>query len=263
MEDREWEQQWKIINNYWTRLSKISWFVCGEQINICRSRRLSQIIDLHDKQLLFYHLITEFVLFNEYPWEAKRSAIFKQEWSQEGEKHGFLYACAEYYLQPNTVGRHCTWADHYLQAVICRSRGGLLTNEKKEKFASNDNVDYLPVKIKLTYILACLLDLAAKNRWTAVWLTAQSGNKPNAPPMTKVHIDRRWVGSGLRLFRGENKQLTSRKLLVHGTIKFAKMNHNFDYKARPVSIDLWSPSVAHSYTVSTGNHMILSAIRNR
>ena len=134
---------------------------------------------------------------------------------------------------------------------------------KERKIASNDNVDYLPVKIKLTYILACLLDLAAKNRWTAVWLTAQSGNKPNAPPMTKVHIDRRWVGSGLRLFKGENKQLTSRKLLVHGTIKFAKTNHNFDYKARPVSIDLWSPSVAHSYTVSTGNHMILSAIRNK
>ena len=115
MEDREWEQQWKIINNYWTRLSKISWFVCGEQINICRSQRLSQIIDLHDKQLLFYHSIAEFVLFNEYPWEAKRSAIFKQEWSQEGEKHGFLYACAEYYLQPNTVG----WHSHE-QTIICR-----------------------------------------------------------------------------------------------------------------------------------------------
>ena len=52
--------------------------------------------------------------FNEYPWEAKRSAIFTQERSQEGEKHGFLYAWAEYYLQPNTVGWHCTWADHYL-----------------------------------------------------------------------------------------------------------------------------------------------------
>ena len=113
-----------------------------------------------------------------------------------------------------------------------------------------NNVYYLPVKFKLTYILACLLDLAAKNRWTAVWLTAQSGNKPNAPPMTKVHIDRRWVGSGLRLFKGENKHLTSRKLPVHGTINFAKMNHNFDYKARPILIDLWSPSVAHSYTVS-------------
>ena len=27
-----------------------------------------------------------------------------------------------------------------------------------------NNVDYLHVKFKLTYILACLLDLAAKNR---------------------------------------------------------------------------------------------------
>ena len=34
--------------------------------------------------------------FNEYPWEAKRSAIFTQEQWQEGEKHGFLYACAEF-----------------------------------------------------------------------------------------------------------------------------------------------------------------------
>ena len=138
-----------------------------------------------------------------------------------------------------------------------------------------NNVDYLPVKFKLTYILACLLDLAAKNRWTAVWLTAQSGNKPNAPPMTKVHIDRRWVGSGLRLFKGqekkilnsatvcENKHLTFPKLTVHGIIKFAKMNHNFDYKARPVSIDLWSPSVAHSYTISKRNHEILGAIWNK
>ena len=44
------------------------------------------------------------------------------------------------------------------------SCGGLSANEKKEKFALNDDVDYLPVKFKLTYILACLLDLAAKNR---------------------------------------------------------------------------------------------------
>ena len=58
-----------------------------------------------------YFAITEFkncfIIFNEYPQEAKRSAIFTQERSQEGEKHGFLYACAEYYLQPNTVGWHC------------------------------------------------------------------------------------------------------------------------------------------------------------
>ena len=33
-------------------------------------------------------------------------AIFMQERQQE-EKRGFVYACAEYYLQPNKVGRHC------------------------------------------------------------------------------------------------------------------------------------------------------------
>ena len=44
--------------------------------------RLRQIIDLRD---------TEF-FFNEYPWEAKQSAIFMQERSQGGEKHGCLYA---------------------------------------------------------------------------------------------------------------------------------------------------------------------------
>ena len=31
------------------------------------------------------------------------------------------------------------WAHHYLQAVICRSHGGLLANEKEETFALNDN----------------------------------------------------------------------------------------------------------------------------
>ena len=41
-----------------------------------------------------------------------------QEWSQEGEKHGFLYASAEYYLQPNTVGRHCAWADHFCRQLF-------------------------------------------------------------------------------------------------------------------------------------------------
>ena len=90
-------------------------------------------------------MITEFVFLKEYPWETKRSAIFTRERLQEGEKHGFLYACAEYYLQPNTVGWHCAWEDHYLLAVIGRSRGGLLANEKKKKFAMNDNINYCSV----------------------------------------------------------------------------------------------------------------------
>ena len=65
-------------------------------------------------------------------------AIFMQGRAQLGEKRGFIYAWAEFYLQP-IVGWNCTWADHYLWAVICRSRGGLLVNENEENFASNDN----------------------------------------------------------------------------------------------------------------------------
>ena len=40
---------------------------------------------------------------------GKRSDLpfFTQDRSQEGEKHAFVYAWEEYYLQPNTVGRHC------------------------------------------------------------------------------------------------------------------------------------------------------------
>ena len=47
--------------------------------------------------------------------EAKRSTIFTQEWSQEGEKHGFLYTWAEYYLQPNTLDGIA-----HEQTIICR-----------------------------------------------------------------------------------------------------------------------------------------------
>ena len=64
--------------------------------------------------------------------------FFTQELSQ-GEKHGFLYAWVEYYRQWNTVLWCRAWVVHYLLAVICGSRGGLSANEKKEKFASNDN----------------------------------------------------------------------------------------------------------------------------
>ena len=93
--------------------------------------RANQIFDLRDTDKSRY-------IFHS---EAKRSAFFNARtiasWSLEGEKRGFFYVWADYYLQPNTkpntVGRHCAWADHYLQAVICRSRCGLLANEKVKK----------------------------------------------------------------------------------------------------------------------------------
>ena len=64
--------------------------------------RAGQVIDLRDTDKSRYFAITEFnncfiirspsLFFKEYLWEAKRSAIFTQERSQEGEKRGFIYA---------------------------------------------------------------------------------------------------------------------------------------------------------------------------
>ena len=136
------KKQVTIIERGWAKYRDLS--VASRSI-ICRSRGLRQIIDVRDTGKSRYFAITEFsncfiirspsLFFNEYLREAKRSAFFHSRTITRG----FLYAWAEYYLQPNTVGQHCTCADHYLLAVICRSRGGLSANEKKEKFASNDN----------------------------------------------------------------------------------------------------------------------------
>ena len=110
-----------IIGRGWAKYHDLS--VASRSV-ICQSWRLRQIIDLRDTDKSRYFAITQFnncfiifshwvCFFNEYPQKAKRSAIFTQKWSQQAEKHSFLYACGEYYLQPNTVGRHCSWADHY------------------------------------------------------------------------------------------------------------------------------------------------------
>ena len=80
----------------------------ASKLIICRSRRLRrirlrQMIDLRDTDKSRYFAITEFndcfimirspsLFFKEYLREAKRSAIFTQERSQEGEKRGFIYA---------------------------------------------------------------------------------------------------------------------------------------------------------------------------
>ena len=131
------------------RVSKI---LCFFQWQADQFWRFQQIIGLRDNSpyfamtdfnditaLSFDHQVSS---FHEYLWNVNWSPILTQEQSQEGEKCGFFYAWAEYYLQPNTVGRHCAfiWADVYLYAVLCRLRGGLLANEKEEKFASNDKI---------------------------------------------------------------------------------------------------------------------------
>ena len=130
---------WELFNNYWTRLSKISWFVSGEQINYMPKP------NLRDPDKSRYFAITEFnicvIIRSPFFWSTKyvkslsacsghRSAIFTQERS-------FIYAWAKYYLQQNT----------YLNAVIGRSRDELSANEKKGKNPSNDNNNCLLVRL--------------------------------------------------------------------------------------------------------------------
>ena len=70
----------QIINNSWTRLSKISCFVCGEQINYLPKPK-AEISDLRDTDKSRYFAITEIIrspslFFKEYLWEARRCRHF-------------------------------------------------------------------------------------------------------------------------------------------------------------------------------------------
>ena len=89
-----------IIINYWTRSSKISWFVGGEQINYLpmpkaeannwsASHRQITIFCENRVQWLFYHsLINLSVLISRKFSKASRHCL--RGWGQ--------YACSEYYL---------------------------------------------------------------------------------------------------------------------------------------------------------------------
>ena len=52
--------EWIIINNYWMRLSMISWIIKTEVCVICRSRRLRQITQTRGFDHSWYHAKTEF-----------------------------------------------------------------------------------------------------------------------------------------------------------------------------------------------------------
>ena len=100
----------KTSNNYWTTLSKISWFVSGEQINYYLWHT--------DKSRYFAIAVFNNCFIIPSPIFFINDIFGKRSdlpfFTQEGEKRGFVYEWAEYYLQPNTVGRYCAWADHYL-----------------------------------------------------------------------------------------------------------------------------------------------------
>ena len=65
-------QNWGILNNYWMRVSMISWIIKTEVCVICLSLRLWQITQTRGFDNSWYHAKTE---FNNCFVEAKRSAI--------------------------------------------------------------------------------------------------------------------------------------------------------------------------------------------
>ena len=87
-----WGQQLTIIGWGWAKYRDLS----------VASRLIIAIIDLWDTDKSQYFAITEFNYHsvNEFVFLMNiwHFAIFTQNWSQEGEKHGFIYAWAECYL---------------------------------------------------------------------------------------------------------------------------------------------------------------------
>ena len=134
-----------IINNYWTRLSKISWFVCGEQINIiCQSRRLRQIIDLRDTDkswyfalTKFYQSITEFV-FSMNILGKWSNLPFSRKSNHKKEKARFPLCMSRILV----AAKH-SWTALHMSRPFCRQLFaghvvGSRPMKRKKKFVSND-----------------------------------------------------------------------------------------------------------------------------
>ena len=135
-----------IINNYLTRLSKISWFVSGEQINYCY-----QIIDLRDTDKSRYFAIT---VFNNCFIIRSPSlfSYFNHFLTAQGSDLPFFswescsnYAWAEYYLQRNTFRRYYAWADHYSYQLFAGHVVDFRPMERKKKTHRMIIVNYVYV----------------------------------------------------------------------------------------------------------------------
>ena len=77
---------WPIPANIWKKeaIFNLVWHPAAGATSVGGERKIQGIIVLSfDRWVCF---------LNEYPWEAKWSAILTLERSQEGEKHSFLYA---------------------------------------------------------------------------------------------------------------------------------------------------------------------------
>ena len=84
--------------------------------------------------------MTESFFFNYSPKNLpfSRKSDGKKEKSVDSFTHEQNIICSQ--TQLDDIAHEQTI--NYFWAVICRSRGGLLSNEKEEKFASNDNLFY-------------------------------------------------------------------------------------------------------------------------
>ena len=85
-------------------------------------------INNHSKPSLF---------FNEYLWEAKRSSIFHPREIARRRKACFRLRMSRILFAAKQLDDIA-----HGPTIICRSRGGLSANEKKEQFASNDDESY-------------------------------------------------------------------------------------------------------------------------
>ena len=126
---------------------------------------------------MFYHSITE-GFFNEYSREAKRSAIFTQERSQEGENRSFFYAWAEY-LQPNTSRTQLDDFAHEQTIIWRQSFAGQVIGARPVKRKKNSLrmiIDFhvgLNISLSIIAVLSNSLVLVALQRWFALFVRGQ------------------------------------------------------------------------------------------
>ena len=116
--------------------------------------------------------------FNEYSREAKRSAIFTQERSQEGENRGFFYAWAEC-LQPNTSRTQLDDFAHEQTIIWRQSFAGQVIGSRPVKRKKNSLwiiIDFhlgLNISLSIIAVLSNSLVLVALQRWFALFVRGQ------------------------------------------------------------------------------------------
>ena len=124
----------KIVNNYYW-MSKI-WYVYLPVAS--RSViQLRQVIDLQDTDKSKYFALTE---FNNLFYHSVTNAITKR-------RKAWFHLCLSRILfaVKHSWTTSCMSSPLFVPAVICRSCGDLLANERGEQFASNDNFMYNPL----------------------------------------------------------------------------------------------------------------------